>query len=289
MTTWIRCFRPLLLTAGLLGAATVSTPAEAATLEACGNIEVAGTAECELLVEGGCTAQCEPFRFEAACAAELQAECAGSCEGSASLDCTATCSAECVADCDIDPGTLDCGVQCQANCEGDCEAACGGDSECFASCEATCGASCDASCSGTPPSASCEAKCEAACDGSCEAQAEIDCQVDCQASGFAECEAELQGRCEAQCQRPEGALFCDGSYVDTANQLEECIQALQEQLNVEVQGSARADCAGGECAADAQGSVSCAVRPSSQQGFLNAMVALMIMMLIPFTRDPCRI
>jgi hypothetical protein len=42
-----------------------------AGIEACGDIHVEAEAQCEVEVEGGCVAHCEPVRFEASCAAEL--------------------------------------------------------------------------------------------------------------------------------------------------------------------------------------------------------------------------
>lgn len=241
-------------------ALTLAAPNTArAGIDACGDIYVEAEASCRVEVEGGCTAMCEPPRLEAQCAAELYANCEGQCSASASVDCTASCQSSCVADCEVDPGSFDCSASCNADCQGSCEAQCGGDSECRASCEATCSAGCDARCSGTPPSATCEARCEASCEGSCEAQANIDCQVDCQAGGYVDCKADLQGGCEAQCQRPEGALFCDGQYVDAGNNLQECVAALEAQLNIQVDGYAEGSCQPGSCSGEAGGSISCAV------------------------------
>jgi len=115
--------------------------------------------------------------------------------------------------------------------------------------------------------AQCEAQCEASCEGSCEAQANIDCQVDCQAGGYVDCKADLQGGCEAQCERPEGALFCDGQYVDHGNNLEECVAALKAQLDVEVEGYAEGSCMPGSCAGEAGGSISCAVDRGNDSGW----------------------
>jgi hypothetical protein len=233
-----------------------------AGLAACGDIHVEASARCEVLVEGGCVAHCEPVSFEAACAAELHANCDGECNASASVDCRTSCEADCSGRCEVDPGSFDCRAECNADCQGSCSASCSSnDSECRAACEATCSASCDGRCEATPPSAECNAKCEASCEGSCEAEANVDCQVECQADGFAMCEADLQGGCEAQCQKPEGALFCDDQYIDHGGNLEECINSLQAELNIEVEGYAEAECANGTCEAEAGGAISCSVVP----------------------------
>lgn len=254
----------LVLSLALGTGALVFAPSAHAGLDACGDIYVEAEATCVVEVEGGCETKCEPIRMEAACAAELEVECAGECNASASLDCRADCSASCEGQCEVDPGEFDCSAACTADCAASCDASCSsGDSECRASCEATCSGRCDARCEGTPPSASCEARCEASCEGSCEARANVDCQIDCQADGFAECKVDLQGGCEARCERPEGALFCDGQYVDHGNNLKECIAALEQQLDiaVDVRGSAEAECDNGTCEASAEGAIACAVDP----------------------------
>lgn len=258
----------LLLTSSLTAIAVqLISPSASASIEACGNIDVSAEAECELLVEGGCVAECTPVNFQASCSAELYVGCEGQCSGSASVDCRASCDADCQAQCTVKPGEFDCSAGCEVNCSGRCDAYCGASAnkaECRASCESTCSGECGAECSGTPPEASCDAKCEASCSGSCEAQANFDCQVQCQSKGFAECEAELQGGCEAQCTQPEGALFCNGQYIDARDQLQECLAYLEGVLQIDVEGYANADaeCRGNTCRADAEAGVSCMASPA---------------------------
>ena len=256
-----------------------------AGLDACGNIHVSAQAECEVLVKGGCFTQCEPVHLQAACAAELTAACDGECRAEASAMCTGSCEGGCVGQCEAQPGEFDCSARCNADCRGECDAACSSDDgRCFAACEGTCSASCDSQCEVTPPSASCEARCEASCQGSCEGEANIDCQIDCQTDGFAECEVDLQGGCKAQCMRPEGALFCDGQYVDVGNDLEECIAALQAELDIEVDGYAEGSCADGSCVAEAGGSISCAVEPDHQDAWWMAAGVLSVLGLVAARR-----
>ncbi len=255
-----------LLSTTLLGAAcalSLLLPATArAGLESCGNIDVSASARCELVTGGGCVARCEPLMLEAACAGQLYAECEGQCDADISVDCRASCQGECSGQCEVDPPAFDCRASCEGSCEGECSGRCSSsDSECQASCRGTCSASCDGNCEGTPPEASCEGKCEASCDGRCEAEANIDCQIECQAGGFIDCQAELSGGCEAHCTAPEGALFCDGNYVDYGNNLEECVLALQAAYNLEVDGYAEGMCSNGTCTGEAGGSLSCALEP----------------------------
>jgi MYXO-CTERM domain-containing protein len=239
-----------------------TAPAQARTIDACGNIEFRAEAKCEMVVSGGCTAQCTPVNFQAQCSADLYLGCEGQCTANLSASCSASCQADCSAQCKVDPGSLECSAYCRADCEANCDGACSGSADgarCRASCKATCGGECDAGCTGTAPSATCDAKCKASCKGSCEAEANVDCQVDCQAKGFLECEAQLTGGCQTQCTKPEGALFCDGQYVDAREQLDQCVNQLKSLLNIEVEGYAYGDaqCRGGECTAEGEAGVSC--------------------------------
>jgi hypothetical protein len=250
---------------GALASAAVLLPTTAhAGLDSCGNIDVSANAQCELVTSGGCQAMCEPVTLQAACAGRLYAECEGQCDADISAECSGSCQADCTGECEVDPPSFDCRASCEADCEGECSGRCdSSDSECAASCRGTCSASCDGHCEATPGEANCEAKCEASCDGSCEAEANIDCQVECQAGGFVDCEAELKGGCEVDCQKPEGALFCDGQYVDHGNNLEECIAALEAAYNIDVEGYAEGMCSNGSCSGEA--GVSCSIEPGAER------------------------
>lgn len=124
-----------------------------------------------------------------------------------------------------------------------------------------------------PAEVDCEGKCQAACTGSCEAQANIDCQIDCQADGYVDCRADLQGGCEVSCKRPEGALFCDGQYVDVGARLEECVAALRTLLDVMVYAHGEAECVGNTCHARGEVGCSCDVDAAPEAGLL-ALVGL---------------
>jgi hypothetical protein len=195
----------------------VARPAYAG-LDACGDIHVEANAKCVVDVSGGCEARCTPVNLRAQCSVELQAECTGMCTADAQASCTGSCNIDaCEARCEVEPAKFDCAADCQvegsAMCAGECQAA-ANQAECKASCEASFSARCDSHCNVTPGSADCTAKCEAACEGKCEAQASVDCDISCTSDGYAECEADIQGGCVAHCEEPEGALFCDGQYVD---------------------------------------------------------------------------
>jgi hypothetical protein len=66
--------------------------------------------------------------------------------------------------------------------------------------------------------------------------------------------------------KPEGAMFCDGNYVDTGNNLANCVNAIKALFpNFMVTGyaDANANCSGNTCTAqaDAGASAKCSVTP----------------------------
>jgi MYXO-CTERM domain-containing protein len=75
---------------------------------------------------------------------------------------------------------------------------------------------------------------------------------------------ETQGGCEAQCEEPDGALFCDGDYVDAGDRLKECMDYLEGVLKIDVTGyaSASGECRGGTCQGEAEAGVSCSAAPA---------------------------
>jgi MYXO-CTERM domain-containing protein len=261
-----------------------------AGLSSCGDINVHADAMCQVEVQGGCTAHCAEPQLEVACSAQLETSCQGMCTADADVKCTGACDVKgCEAKCNVDPGSFDCSAQCQVDADAKCNAQCKGEAagsqaqgECTASCKASIGAECDASCKGTPPTADCTAKCQATCEGSCTGQARASCQVDCQSSGYAKCEGDLKVQCEGECTKPEGAVFCDGNYVDDGGNAKKCIDALDAWLkahvDVSAQGTASGDCTGNTCQGMAEGTAkaSCATVPGGPAG---AGVALFGMML----------
>lgn len=265
--------RASLLTLAVSGSSLLASEAHAG-IDPCGDIHVEANAECKLEVESECELKCEPVAFEASCAAELHAECSGRCDASAKVECTGSCDIDaCEASCeDVTAPKFSCQGECEASAEANCDAKCSGsardgeaEGECRASCRATANAECEASCEATPPTANCKAKCEASCEGQCTAEARTDCQVDCQSSGYADCKLSAEGGCEGRCEEPEGALFCDGQYVDHGGNLAECKAALKAALDIEVKASARgeSECSDGSCQAEGEASASCAMaRPS---------------------------
>jgi MYXO-CTERM domain-containing protein len=266
-------------TGALLILCAVGWPSSAqAGIDACGNIHVEANASCELVVDdpGGCEVMCEDLGFRASCAAELYAECEGTCTAEVTEVCMQDCDVTvCETECMVDPGGFNCRAQCNATIDAECSARCeamatGQDAraDCEASCAATYSAECEVGCEGRPPSVTCTETCEQICVSRCRAESTVDCQVECQAGGYVDCEAEVQGSCEADCRSPEGALICDSSYVDHGDNLQMCIEALQEELEIETETSASSSCetlpdGTVSCGGMASASASCAVHRAS--------------------------
>ncbi|MBN1605724.1 MAG: hypothetical protein JW940_03785 [Polyangiaceae bacterium] len=283
MTKWIAP-----VTAGLLGTAALMLVPSVAhagkVIDACSSIHVEADAQCTIEAEGGCTAKCTPL----SCSGAFYAECEGECSGKAEASCTGECDLDgCVAECE--GGKFDCSAHCQAECDANCSADCQGQcetsdnaaeckGECEGTCEATCQGECDASCDIEKPD--CSVECKASCEGQCTAKSNLKCQLDCRAESSFDCE----GGCKARCKRPEGAMFCDGEFIDDGGHLAECYDAIEAwvESHVQISGSSdfEAECKNGECRAQGQakGSVkaSCAAAPGRPANGAGLLVGLFL-------------
>jgi hypothetical protein len=79
----------------------------------------------------------------------------------------------------------------------------------------------------------------------------MNCQISCQSSGYANCESQLTGGCQTACSAPQGALFCNGNWVNVSS-LQQCEADLAATLNINVSGEA--SCSGNTCQAKATAS-----------------------------------
>ncbi|MBK6514598.1 MAG: hypothetical protein IPM79_32895 [Polyangiaceae bacterium] len=270
----MRTARLLFATLSLGATFAITEQAQAADLSSCGDFffDPGGDVQCEVKLDVDCDASCEPLAFEVECAAELYLGCEGGCDLDIDVECTLDCEAGCNVDCE--GGEFDCRAYCEGGCFADCESRCTGDAnetQCRSSCEAGCNVECGASCEVELPD--CEASCQASCEGGCQASANADCQIECQADGYIDCEAELQGGCEIACETPEGALFCDGQWINT-DDLESCADAIIESFDIEIDGYARADCEGNTCTAEAGCTTKCATAAPSTHDSTFGMMAL---------------
>jgi MYXO-CTERM domain-containing protein len=237
----------------------VAATAYAAPVPECGNIDFSAGVQCSVEVSGGCTTKCTPVNFELQCSADLTVQCNGGCNVMAEASCTGSCNTNCQAEC-----TANAQFDCQASCTGSCNADCSGQcttaenkGQCEASCKANCSGSCDSSCQASG-SADCNAKCTGSCQGQCKAEANADCQINCQSMGYAKCESDLTGGCQTQCSQPEGALFCNGQYIDLSNSsLDDCLGALLATYEIKANGYSYGSCDENGCSGKAGGSVNC--------------------------------
>jgi len=264
--------------AHLLLAATTSltllvdlSAAQAQSLKDCGKIHVEAEAECEITGGVSCETMCTPVTVRSACAAKLTVDCDGGCSKLPSIECTDPCHVECMGQCAPDPGKFDCAATCELDCSGTCAGHCESSknrAQCEASCEASCGVTCQGKCDVELPSANCDAKCTASCDGSCKVDANLDCQVDCQGKLYADCEVDVAGGCKTACESEEGAIFCDGQYVDHGDHLDKCVTAIEAYIDAHVDGYAEgsSSCKGGSCMAEGKAGAtsSCSLTSTSQ-------------------------
>jgi hypothetical protein len=271
-----------------IGIASASRIARA-DLSDCGDISLEADADCTVVPPtAGCDVMCTPISVRAACSAKLAASCEASCDKLPSVACSGRCVADCTGQCTVDPGKFDCEAACRADCDGQCSAQCEGKSDkvgCMAQCNGACSVSCKGSCDVKLPDADCDAKCQAGCEGSCKVDTNFDCQASCQSKGYAKCQADVQGSCKAKCKAKEGALFCDGQFVDNGDNLDMCIDALKAAFNAKVSVKAESHgesaCDGGTCEASGSARVSsdCSNSRAGSPANIWALFALVSAML----------
>jgi MYXO-CTERM domain-containing protein len=210
-----------------LAALTLHTTTASAGIPECGGIRLEDAGNCEIRGEIECEAGCDDLGvYKKACATKLHTVCREDCTLLAEPVCEDECTTACASDCDRGIN-ITCIHNCFGECVGGCDAQCEGAADmaqCRASCEATCDGECDIQCEPVVD-ASCYQHCVECCHGSCGARANMDCQTTCQDKEFEDCEYELRVDCDASCSG-SGALFCDGEYVLSGDELNDCIQAL---------------------------------------------------------------
>jgi MYXO-CTERM domain-containing protein len=110
----------------------------------------------------------------------------------------------------------------------------------------------------------------------------VSCQSQCQEQSYPQCKNDFVKTCTTQCGQPEGALFCDGSYVDVGGDLTACVDALNTVLNakITVTASGSSSCEGNNCTGNGTVKASCAASPSPASGgaigALGAMLAMAV-------------
>ena len=100
----------------------------------------------------------------------------------------------------------------------------------------------------------------------------MNCQIDCQTQGYVDCKADFQGGCKLACEKPEGALFCDGQYVDYGDNLKNCADAIIAFFNIMIEGYAEGSCDNNSCQGEAGFSCSCSSTTTAEQS-RNALLA----------------
>jgi MYXO-CTERM domain-containing protein len=223
----------------------------------CGNFDFTAGISCKIQVSGGCSANCSPLRFEAACT--------GMCGATADTMCVDNCGTTCVAMCN--PALLDCFKGCHDECDGPTVEICKKDhpnEDCATNARAQCDVHCNDSCK-VPPN-SCQEHCNKCCTGSCTTQINFACDFSC----F----ADVKGGCDVQCQKPEGAIFCNDQYVH-ASDVKACITYLATQgIKVDASATGTVGCDLSGCH-ESGSSKGCSVSPSSAAGGASGVAALL--------------
>lgn len=216
-----------------------ATPAHAVDAGAgspCGSFDFSGGLDCKIQVSGGCSANCSSLKFEAACTGGCTAT---PVDAGPDSGCVDPCGAQCVKQCD--PAHLDCFVGCHNECDEPTVAECKQstpNADCVSEAKAHCDMHCKESCK-IPPS-NCEEHCNRCCTGSCTTQVNYSCDT--------KCFADVKGGCDVHCAKPEGALFCNGQYVN-AGDVEACISYLVQQgVSVDVSARGSVQCSLQGCA-----------------------------------------
>ncbi|MEM9456181.1 MAG: hypothetical protein AAGF11_18510 [Myxococcota bacterium] len=201
----------------------------AATVPECSGVAIAADAQCEQRIEIGCQSSCELDDVLMACAAELTASCKAQCDFDFDIQCSNDCGATCEQRCLT--GDVVCHDECAEECSVNCVDTCAGAEDprqCRASCEATCASECDQACGELTLDASCDEHCNRCCIGSCTAQANFDCQIGCQGDVFEACQFDTVDQCGASC-GTSGTIYCDGQFVAGGDDVDPCMDALQQQ------------------------------------------------------------
>lgn len=266
-------------TSALLSAAILlGSVSSYAGVDECNNLRVEEADGCEFRGDVGCSAGCDDLSMNVACSAELYVGCKGGCDLDVDVSCTGNCEAFCQQQCDAGEDitcTHNCFTECSGVCEDDCADAEDPDL-CISSCEANCDGECDIRCEPLVD-APCYDHCQECCFGTCKAQINMECQIDCQAEAHAECEAEMRADCNASC-GAEGAIFCDGEFVASGDDVTACAVALANEgiadldldgfieVDTDAQGNAEAD-----LDAESTASAGCSVSPGGPFGGAGAL------------------
>ncbi|MCC6748162.1 MAG: hypothetical protein IT371_10915 [Deltaproteobacteria bacterium] len=217
--------------------------ARAGALEACGNVALGPSVQCEVEPPGvQCETRCTPVNMEVSCAKELFKECGPQCTFQVVEEEVQVCSSNCVTECEGNPGSFSCTASCGGKCAADCSAKCStsaNQSQCRASCNASCTGYCDVECKAVLPSMTCQQKCQPACRGVVVSRVNMDCQLKCHTvERYTNCSTRLTGGCKSHCRTNDGAIFCDGQFIEYANSFQQCLDALKKiQIKVNIRAA----------------------------------------------------
>jgi hypothetical protein len=262
----------LVIILGLVG------EARADYLEHCNGIylEADAAASCKVVPTKECEVKCEPVATENVCASRLTTSCDSNCTVEADVECRSGCKNTCVPNCTAQEGKQqppNCRGLCMSDCQKDCNEKCEG-GHCRCQCAQICSKDCRDKCDSEPEPV-CEPLCETACWGSCQGRVNVDCQLSCQSETFTECETTVTQECKKDCKTTGAAIFCDGQFLASADDLEACAEDIDAEFaihldvnieaNVSVNSNAAVDGKASDGSKDTNVSLGCSIAPNSSR------------------------
>ena len=201
--------------------ALASPSAEAAV--ACGLIDGRTLEQCTVVnTKTECTEKCEPVNMVKVCSTK----CDVGCTKTATTSCKGGCETECIKQCTPDPTKYDCKVACTDTCSAKVMIHCKtsiDEAKCIVKAKASCSQTCEEKCKPLPATETCVNKCGTSCNASCTVEENTTCNVDCETS----CTTQVKGACVSKCSTTQGALFCNGQYIDGGADLTGCITEIE--------------------------------------------------------------
>lgn len=258
--------------------------AHAGHLDSCNGIwlEADAAASCEVVPAESCELECTDVAMELVCASRLTTECEGGCTVDASVECRSGCEETCVPSCtqqEANDQPPNCMGLCMSDCQMDCNVTCEG-GVCRSQCAQICSADCHDKCAAAPEPV-CDLVCETACWGSCDGRESVECQVSCQSDLFTECEADVSQECTEDCETSGYAIFCDGHFLASAEDLDACATEIEDSFAIALDFELEA-----EASAKGTGFLRCSVYPNSRPTLPIGLMIACIGGLAWFRRKP---
>jgi len=228
----------------LLGFSLLPSSAHAKQLDKCGGVYLSADSKCEFKPVQECMTSCATTSVEQACAQKTSTMCSASCTTTDTTTCVKTHSDSCSKECDTITEKSShevCTTECVDSCTADAvkRKDFGGDRDkCHQNCAQNCNTSCE-KCSETDQKTDCTTKCMSVVENECTEEVNRDCLLSCQTDNYTSCETDTVNTCTTTCHDKQGALFCDGQFID-ADDLQACADQLAAEFSFSIDITAHA-------------------------------------------------